>query len=900
MASSYLITLLLLQFVYVLKSQNNATRATPAPSSTSTTGYFTSEPSAIACSANYGFVYIESSSLTLSETLLSERTNYPPYAYSTAIIQSRVSLYANNERVSETVNNPCDTTTWTTPSSHYDNTIVLIPYTQTYDMLCTPQQWSLNLQQYGNTKAVLIANDKELPVVYTLSGDTSLPHPIIPTRMISKNSATKIIHAITSTSQTVFATIDCLNDTLHPSIICMLDSSVMPRPENVILDGEYQEQANILVNDHPVWLKEGHTGPIPMWSHSELFMWLTINHSTTNNPWRWVIGSDYNNENTITMECITNSTSYMDDPTLCGSNWYRNGIVQSNMSSHGGICDAGDVYVCVETPQTYFKTYFAGRYRQLHPNVHYYISQTAQMATVLTILYNFLGYGYYWWAFEAGYGPEATCLITSQEMVSAPWMCNSFWSVWNPVTRKYDETNHFDVDECSHPNLTINATIIYPKRLCLRDPIHSDTTFYQSYHGVYILDDTQQFDERFVYRNQRLSSSQQYDLYMIFVDEYDSWVINDHVPPANVAIPNTIQGYCNDNVFTPDQCSNCWVFGRAFLDELRCNTNVFVINDTVTERECIARDIPMNTIINYTPQMTVCFDDGVTDIYNHTLSGTYILQPDTLYNERALWSMREMYYIYYSERWKYWVIDTELKEPLTPSWRMICLLWDSYQPWDCVQWYTPMAFNITMIAPCDRLRPTHFDTTSSSDERIGETKDNEFTGWVVGCLIFLCLLGIIAYCVRHMCHRKRRESRTAFRKEDGAHVPAFQSNPTDDGAQMGGGEALKENDNDSLKEGDGDVCVTKHIEKKEKKKMKAHGKKEQKIEMLNWQKFDNDEDGGEKVDPFDDDDGAGMITVPVGTIGEDLAENPFLGKTNQDPEIDDSEMQREKWLAFDE
>eukprot|EP01083_Nonionella_stella_P140237 429531_1 len=706
MASYSLVIHILLHLMYAPKAQTNFTATTTALPIT-TAEYFTTESRDTFCSSNYAFVYIESSSSTLVETVLSERTSYPPYAYNRSIVNTQVSLYANNGIISESVNNPCDTATWNTPPSYYDNTIVLIHYIQSYALLCSPQQWTLNLQQYANTKAVLIGNNNEIPAVYPLSGEHDLDNPVIPTRMIAKTAASKIVNTITNTSQDVFATIDCYNDTAHhPVIICMLDSSVIPNEVNMIVDGEYQEQANILVNDHPVWLKEGHR------DYPDFYIWLTINHSTTSHPWRWVIGTDYNDRSTIDLECIQNTTdtNYIDDPSLCDNNWYRNGTRIHNISSHGGICNAGDVFVCAEAASAYFTASFAGRYRQLHKNTQYYVSETAQKHTVLKVILNLMGFMQLWWVFDAGLGPEAACQITEQEMLWKPWKCNAAWRVWNPSLGffgSYEWTNQFDIDECSHPNITVNDTIVYPKRLCVRDPTQSTTTFYHSFHGIYYLDETQTFDDRFVYKNQRLNTSSVHDFYFIFVDEYDSWVINEQVPPVHV--PTVIHGICDENVQTPDLCTNCWYFMSAFEDATQCNIDVFAINDTTTESECIGRDIPMNNIIDYTQEITACFDDGSTGVYDHPLTGTYMLEHNTTYNDRAVWSMTskdgDVYYAYYSERWKYWVIDTAFKEPMPAAWSMICLVWEIYEPWNCSQWYSQTEFSITMSTQCT-LPPT--------------------------------------------------------------------------------------------------------------------------------------------------------------------------------------------------
>ena len=150
--------------------------------------------------------------------------------------------------MTDTVNNPCDTMTWTDPPSFYNGSIVLILYSSTYDNQCTPQKWTINLQQYtSNTvHAVLIANDDFQTYVYALNGDTNLITPSIPTRMIDKDTYDEIVAIIGNTEQ-VYASISCFNDTSHPTKICVIDASLTFNAANAALDGEFQEQGMGLI-----------------------------------------------------------------------------------------------------------------------------------------------------------------------------------------------------------------------------------------------------------------------------------------------------------------------------------------------------------------------------------------------------------------------------------------------------------------------------------------------------------------------------------------------------------------------------------------------------------------------------------------------------------------------------
>ena len=140
--------------------------------------------------------------------------------------------------------------------------------------------------------------------------------------------------------------------------------------------------ANLLVNGHPVWFKDGHDITLTV---EDAYIWLTVNHSldSESNPWRWVIGSNYSDDTSITLECILGTIDYIDDPTLCGNNWYRNSTLQPNVSSHSGVCDLGDTFVCIESGITQFQTYFSGQYKQYHKDVPYWVSTNDVNASAL-------------------------------------------------------------------------------------------------------------------------------------------------------------------------------------------------------------------------------------------------------------------------------------------------------------------------------------------------------------------------------------------------------------------------------------------------------------------------------------------------------------------------------------
>ena len=196
------------------------------------------------CSADYAYVFIETSLGGLSQTIASERVNYAPYAYPETIPRRKLAIFANNEPINNTHNNPCDVSTWTTAPAHYANTIVAIDYDTDFAAQCSPQKWTLNLQTMG-AKAVLITDRVDATNLYPLTGDKSLATPSIPTRMISQVGANQMLHVLEFDLEDLFISINCL-DTSAPPKICVMDDSIIG--SNVELDGEFERQGLLQIH----------------------------------------------------------------------------------------------------------------------------------------------------------------------------------------------------------------------------------------------------------------------------------------------------------------------------------------------------------------------------------------------------------------------------------------------------------------------------------------------------------------------------------------------------------------------------------------------------------------------------------------------------------------------------
>eukprot|EP01084_Bolivina_argentea_P129728 229084_1 len=582
------------------------------------------------CSANYAYVFIESTLHTLSKTITSERVNYPPYSYTPSVPRRKLVPFALNDPITDTSNNPCDTSTWTIPSISYDNSIILLTYSDHFATICTPQQWTLNLQTYNtNIQALLIANDKDITNVYPLPGDNTLTNPIIPTRMISQSSAKNIKYILNNTNEDIYVSIDCFNNT-SPALICIVDQSSIGN--TVELDGEFQKQGDIFVNSHPVWLKEGMNG---IWD--DYYIWLTIDHSYGADAysWKWVIGTDYNDDSTIYAECLAPWSDHMTDPTQCSGNWYKNQKLLPELVSRNGVCDLGDNYVCVDSGSEMFDTYFGGRYRQVHDNTAIWFGDNTQFDSYLSIQYVNMSFASGWsfvFSFAANGGVHAFCVIQEGEsfasytighdsgnMALSPWNCNKNWYVviYDAASQGYKWFNDplMDIDQCNHPSVSTQTPkeIIYPKYMCFTDAVNKYSP-YQTYFGIWTLDNSSsnQYDNRHVYQNQRLPGPTQGEWYMVWYDKKDSWIIKEEIPERT---------YTETYIDTPDQCTSCWELYHRVHNEYNFDSKISPIL-TNNEADCMVQPF----------DMTLCLGGS---IYKYT--GKCQLETRYEHNGRKIW-----------------------------------------------------------------------------------------------------------------------------------------------------------------------------------------------------------------------------------------------------------------------
>eukprot|EP00483_Globobulimina_turgida_P009744 UN09763 len=207
--------------------------------------------------------------------------------------------------------------------------------------------------------------------------------------------------------------------------------------------------------------------------------------------------------------------------------------------------------------------------------------------------------------------------------------------------------------------------------------------------------------------------------YIVWFDEKERWVINWEIPQRPIVIGYNAQ--CNQDINTPDQCSVCWEFTgetHTYITyEINCNASMFVLPSSFTDSDCLVE--PVNTIITPTTEITLCFDDGVSNTYSSVYTGKYILG-STSYHNRSYWINDGGYYLFYDERFKFWVIDTSLNFN-QEQWDLYCLIWDEFEPFNqCNIWYTDKPSNLTMGTDCT-LFPTMHPTDAPTDPTVPPT-----------------------------------------------------------------------------------------------------------------------------------------------------------------------------------
>lgn len=135
-------------------------------------------------------------------------------------------------------------------------------------------------------------------------------------------------------------------DSQYPSAVCLTDSL----GEYWHLDGDYQRQADIKYNEHPVYMKEGY-----VWILDDMYIFLHDGYGNTD--WYWAITGDskFQTDSSIMARCAVGGLS---NPSLCpqwnGTDVYHTGIFTEykELNVTSGLCSVSDSYLCISSKQS--------------------------------------------------------------------------------------------------------------------------------------------------------------------------------------------------------------------------------------------------------------------------------------------------------------------------------------------------------------------------------------------------------------------------------------------------------------------------------------------------------------------------------------------------------------------
>jgi len=734
------------------------------------------------CTARQHYVYLESNDTETalpmtSHTLSSTFVNFPPYKYGeieyaeVVVFESRYASSGYNEDFS----NPCDSSTWQFGPALYADTVVMIYYDETVAKeWCSVQKWVLELEAYTDILAVLVVHHEDDDYVSEYGGDANLSDPTVPTRVISRDAASKIL-----SEDDPMVTFGCFEESDYPPEVCMTDMSDLG--SHVHLDGEFFRLAGYEYNNHPIWVKVGLDS---VWN--DLYLLLFVNqtmdgdsHVFTNaSAWRWVI-VDVRFD--VFAECT--ASQHPEHPAECGSNWRVNGEVVDTLIADNTTCTLGETFLCVEsTPHTSDIVHdMNGHFRQSHPSTRLWLREdrgtSEYLATgQLTLRLADSGSGPIdvqdTWAF--GVVDEgvlyAFCIISEDEsevtetMKMSPWKCNDWWTYWSGGWGLgWNRDPEMDVDLCDDDENEIVPNVTYEELLCFMpsDYESGDYSHYQGLFGLYELNgeylDRDLFDGRPFYNQIRLNDVDDGKWHILWFDEHDAWVVNDYIPHETVARGGHVfyyESWC-DHARTPENCSTTnWPLYQGYEDIDHQDSTAIVYAVEAGSRaaeDCMPEPEFGDGVI--WSSANICFDDGENSEASNPLSGLYVLAEDS-YNERLYWvkdeGTEDEMFLFYDTPKRFWVIDDTLGDEsyfTSPDVEVYCLQWDQREPWDCDTWYF---YNTTANdMPHERIyevRTTAMQTMRVADEC--RTDPDAFNaaasaGAVVGYTVAALILVII-------------------------------------------------------------------------------------------------------------------------------------------------------------
>jgi len=273
---------------------------------------------------------------------------------------------------------------------------------------------------------------------------------------------------------------------------------------------------------------------------------------------------------------------------------------------------------------------------------------------------------------------------------------------------------------------------------------------------------------------------------ILWLDEADSWVINDYIPYDTITMGGHVfyyESYCEGTtVTTPVNCSGTWPLQQGFedIDADSSNAVMFAVESGSDEASNCMAEPNEGAHGSITQSINLCFDDGFQSEASNPLSGLYE-EGTVTWNNRHIWVQKGGdYFLYYDAPTRFWVIDDTLGGSsyfTSPDVAVYCLQWDELQPFECDTWYF---YNSTVNANDERpqydgedeVRTTKVQTmhtgvcstsTAGASSTIGNgaTSAGAVTGYVLALLVLICVI------IAAMVYRKRSrlESNYSFDAE---------------------------------------------------------------------------------------------------------------------------------------
>eukprot|EP01083_Nonionella_stella_P181084 647520_1 len=232
------------------------------------------------CSAFHAFVELYAPDMFGSETrtLLSAQALFPPYAYNVPYTEV-IALNSSDDDI-------CDPDAIFTANT--TGKVVIL-----FDTIgnCSAHRKVWSAEQHGAV-AVLIGHDDGGYVVPVVNAVDDNYNSSIPMRSIPQSTAELLARTTFDLKDELWSTVlvrfKCFDNVYYPSVICLGD----PLLEFSDQAGDYQQEADKLVNEHPVWTMKGYEGTDGRygWSGTDAFIYLR--NQDGDEEWYWAITHD--------------------------------------------------------------------------------------------------------------------------------------------------------------------------------------------------------------------------------------------------------------------------------------------------------------------------------------------------------------------------------------------------------------------------------------------------------------------------------------------------------------------------------------------------------------------------------------------------------------------------------